>query len=94
MADAQLTQSQPIPAQAGQTQANSVAPTLKPVGFLQDGDGNLSSTRLAFLLWAVGVLAVWMIVSVKSGALATVPQEVIAVLGVVMTGKVVQKFGE
>lgn len=62
--------------------------------FLEDGDGSLSSTRLAFLLWAIGVLVVWIIASVEKKTLQPIDSSVTTVLGILMTGKVVQKFGE
>jgi hypothetical protein len=97
MTDAQLIQPQSVTPQTAGAQVNATTPTTpttKPIGFLQDGDGNLSSTRLAFLLWGAGVLVVWMYVSFKTTLLAGIPPEVVTVLGVLMTGKVVQKFGE
>ncbi len=69
-------------------------PPSKPLGFLQDSTGNFSSTRLAFLVWAIGVLACWAYVVVKSLALPPIPTEVVTVLGILMTGKVVQKYTE
>ena len=62
--------------------------------FFQDGEGRLSATRLGFLLWVVGVLVVWISNSLSHGALQAVPESVTAILGVLMTGKVVQSFGE
>ena len=69
--------------------------------FFEDQDGSLSATRLAFLLWAIGVLVVWAKASwVRSGAdscgcsLADINDNVLWVLAVLMTGKVVQKFKE
>ena len=61
---------------------------------LEDNSGGLSATRLAFLLWAVGVLVAWSIVSVRSGTLQPIDGSVQAILAILMTGKVVQRFGE
>lgn len=66
----------------------------KNSGFLQDDNGNLSSTRLAFLLWVVGVLLIWGVSSLKSGDLKNIPDSVTTIIGVLMGGKVMQKFGE
>ena len=41
--------------------------------FFQDGDGALSSTRLAFIAWTLGALGVWVYVSVDGKALAALP---------------------
>ena len=64
--------------------------------FLQEDNGGFSSTRLAFLLWVVGSLIVWIFASFSSQpmSLAKIDPSVITVLGILMTGKVVQKFGE
>ena len=67
---------------------------MKILEFLQEDNGNFSSSRLAFLLWVVGVLLVWAIASIKSGSLLDIPESVATVIGILMTGKVVQKFGE
>ncbi|MEN9848074.1 MAG: hypothetical protein RL368_814 [Pseudomonadota bacterium] len=66
----------------------------KSTGFLQDDNGNLSSMRLAFLLWVVGVLAIWGVASLKAGELKIIPDSVTTIVGVLMGGKVMQKFGE
>ncbi len=62
--------------------------------FLKDKNGDLSSTRLGFLMWVVGVLAVWVAVSVFESALQPLPESVILVIFALMSGKVVQRFGE
>jgi hypothetical protein len=62
--------------------------------FLQDNSGGLSATRLAFLLWAVGVLGMWIYSSIQQGKLAPIDGTVVTVLGILMTGKTVQRFGE
>lgn len=62
--------------------------------FFQDGDGMLSATRLGFLLWVIGLLLVWVSTSLSQGVLQSVPESVAAIVGVLMTGKVVQSFGE
>jgi hypothetical protein len=62
--------------------------------FFEDNNGGLSATRLAFLLWAVGVLAVWIYSSIKNATLQPVDNSITTILGILMTGKVVQRFGE
>ena len=64
--------------------------------FVQEDNGGFSSTRLAFLVWAFAVLVVWIVASVTSQpmALARIDPSVTTILGILMTGKVVQKFGE
>jgi hypothetical protein len=62
--------------------------------FFQESNGRLSSTRLAFLLWAIGVLVTWMSNSLTTGELHPIPESIIALMGILMTGKVVQKTVE
>ena len=64
-------------------------------GFFCDGYGNLSATRLAFILWTVGVLAVWIyssLMHVGGPILAPIDPTVVTLLGILMTGKVAQSF--
>ncbi len=61
--------------------------------FLEDNAGGFSSTRLAFLLWTIGVLVVW-ISSSWGGELAKIDSSITTILGILMSGKVVQRFGE
>lgn len=66
------------------------------VEFLQDkGQGNkLSATRLAMLLWALSVLVVWIVISVRTNVPASIPESVVTILGIVLGGKAIQRFGE
>ncbi|HWX20691.1 MAG TPA: hypothetical protein VN578_12400 [Candidatus Binatia bacterium] len=66
----------------------------KLLEFVQEDNGGFSATRLAFLLWTAGVLAVWIISSLAERTLAHVDPSVTTIIGILMTGKVVQKFGE
>lgn len=67
---------------------------MKLLEFLQEDNGGFSSSRLAFLLWIAGVLIAWIIASIKGGSLQEIPDSVVTVIGILMTGKIVQKFGE
>uniref|UniRef100_Q3AP51 Uncharacterized protein n=1 Tax=Chlorobium chlorochromatii (strain CaD3) TaxID=340177 RepID=Q3AP51_CHLCH len=77
--------------------------------FLQDGSGVFSSTRLAFLLWVVGTLVVWifgcievinahatldMAGKIKAIQFPVIPENVMLIIGALMTGKVWQSFSE
>jgi hypothetical protein len=66
----------------------------KVVQFLQEKNGDFSSTRLAFLLWIIGTLIAWVWVSVTQGTLQPIDETVVTIIGILMTGKVVQKFPE
>lgn len=66
---------------------------MKIVQFLQDGSGTLSATRLGFLLWVIGVLVVWAVVSVTHPESAHgIDNSVLTLIGILMIGKVVQSF--
>jgi len=67
---------------------------MKLSSFLEDNSGGFSATRLAFLLWVVGVLAVWICSSIENNNLAKIDNSVVTVIGILMTGKMVQRFGE
>jgi len=62
--------------------------------FVEEDNGGLSATRLAFLLWTIGVFIVWIIDSLRQGTLQVVTGDIATIIGILMTGKVVQKFGE
>lgn len=62
--------------------------------FFQEKSGCLSCTRLGFLVWTVGTLVVWGACCFKTGTLLEIPSSVQVILGILMSGKVVQKFGE
>jgi hypothetical protein len=67
---------------------------MKFSSFLEDNSGGFSATRLAFLLWTVGVLAVWIYTSIANKSLADINSSVVTIIGILMTGKTVQRFGE
>ena len=62
--------------------------------FLQDEKGMFSSTRLVFLIWSIGMLACWIIISIGQQKFADIPDNAMWILLSLMTGKAVQKFGE
>jgi hypothetical protein len=63
--------------------------------FFQEDNGSFSATRLAFLAWIFGVLIGWGIDTVHHDyKMADIPQSVQVLIGVLMTGKVAQKFRE
>ncbi len=62
--------------------------------FLQEDNGRFSATRLAFLFWSIGVLVVWITISLYQHTLSDLPQSIYLIIGMLMSGKVIQKFGE
>jgi hypothetical protein len=62
--------------------------------FLEEDNGDFSATRLALLAWVLGVLGVWLWLSILGRQMASIENSVVTILGILMTGKVTQKFGE
>lgn len=58
--------------------------------FLQQQDGALSVTRLAFAVWILGALIVWSVASFK-GKPNPIDGNVITLVGILATAKVAQK---
>ena len=65
---------------------------MKLLEFFEDGGGQLSSVRLAFLFWTITVLAVWAIVSIQAGKIQSIDWSVVGIIFTLMTGKVVQSY--
>ncbi len=65
-----------------------------PGHIFQEENGKNSATRVVFVLWGLGVLAVWIIVSIGQQQLQILDPSIIYVLGILMTGKVGQKWFE
>ena len=66
----------------------------RAIEFLQDDNGTLSATRLAFLLTISIVITIWSIVSLEKGQLLPIDTSLLALITVLMAGKVAQKFVE
>lgn len=62
--------------------------------FFQDGDGLLSSTRLAFLSTIFLVLTVWGYASLHSKTVVPLDNSVVYLVTALMAGKVGQSFAE
>jgi hypothetical protein len=63
-------------------------------GFIREGNGKLSSSRLLVLLWGGGVFLIWAIASLQGETLQAIPDSVITIVGVLISAKTVQRFGE
>jgi hypothetical protein len=63
-------------------------------GFIKDKEGKPSSSRLLILMWGLGVFAIWAVSSLESSTLQSIPDSVITILGVLVGGKTLQRFGE
>ena len=57
------------------------------LGFLQDADGNNSSSRLLVLLGTAAILVVWAAVSIRTNTMATLPESVVALLTILVGNK-------
>jgi hypothetical protein len=70
-------------------------PAHGPLGFIMDkGTDEYSATRLAFLVWVLGVFLVWVLASVRTSSLQAIPESVLTLVGILAGGKAVQRFGE
>lgn len=59
--------------------------------FLQESNGNSSSIRVLMLGYGIGILLVWMFLSIKSGNMVNIPDSVSLILGIVTSAKVISK---
>jgi hypothetical protein len=89
--DDQQTNTQPV--NAVPTPVQSIKSGLLD-GFVKDRDGKSSSSRLLILLWGLGVFAIWAFSSLQATTLQAIPDSVITILGVLVGGKTIQRFGE
>lgn len=78
----------------GLTKRKRTVKKMKFAQFFQDGTGVYSATRLGFLLWVLGVLVVWIYDSIRSARLVPIDNSVVVIIGILMSGKVVQNFSE
>ena len=62
--------------------------------FFKDDNGNLSATRLGFLLWTLSVLVVWCVICISTLTLHGLDTSIVSVIAILMTGKVAQKMME
>ena len=61
------------------------------LNFFQEDNGNLSSTRLVFVLFAIVVLIVWAVLSLYVGVLMSIPESIVTILLGLAGAKVLQK---
>ena len=55
--------------------------------FFKDDTGQLSSMRLVFLVWSLGLFVVWAIISLITKQMYAVPESCIEILGICTIGK-------
>lgn len=66
---------------------------MKFLEFFKDGSGSYSATRLGFVIWVFGVLVVWIYLSITNPCDSQkIDGTVVTILGILMSGKVVQSF--
>jgi len=80
-----------IPRTAAAATAAST-PNFKKI--LMEGNGKPSATRVVTVVWGLGVFVVWAYLSVTTSQIINLPDHVMEILGIVLTGKVVQRFAE
>ena len=62
--------------------------------FITEDNGNLSSTRLLFLVWGFTLLGIWAYLSIAKGAIQPIDVTVVGAFSSLGLVKTVQKFGE
>ena len=60
---------------------------MNPTSFLQDADGNNSSSRLLTLIGTAAILVVWATVCIRTNTLTPLPESVIALLTILIGNK-------
>jgi hypothetical protein len=63
---------------------------LKIMQFFKE-NSSLSSMRGVMITWCMGVLGVWGYLSLDKGALMEIPESVVFLVGILVTGKYLQK---
>jgi hypothetical protein len=66
----------------------------KLMQMLSEGDGQLSSMRVAMMLAMVMPLLVWTYLSLRTGTMVDMPGWVVTLQAAATAGKVAQKFAE
>lgn len=61
---------------------------------LEDNAGGLSSIRVLMLCWTVAVMATWITVALSTKTMPDIPSGVLTFTGMIVGGKVAQRFGE
>lgn len=62
--------------------------------FFTEDNGTFSSTRLVSITWGLGTFVTWAGFSIAHNVIEAIPESVVTVIGIVLAGKVIQKFGE
>lgn len=58
---------------------------------IEENSGELSTMRSITLIWFVGTLLTWIVLSIYNVQLMPIPESILALLGVLIGGKVVQR---
>lgn len=58
---------------------------------LEDNSGGLSSNRIVFFAWCIGILIIWGYTSIKNNQIAPLDQSVQVIFGILMGGKIIQR---
>jgi hypothetical protein len=59
-------------------------------GFFKDRDGNSSPSRSLLVLYGVGAFVLWAIASLRNATLQEIPDSVLTIFGVLISGKTLQ----
>ena len=67
---------------------------MKLSGMFTDDTGSVSSMRVVFVLWSVGLFGLWAALSIKAGSMVPIPQQALEVMGITAGAKTIQSFSE
>ena len=79
----------PLPVQVIEAQAENWVKQM-----ISDNTGGASASRFLLLAWGLGVLGIWIFVSIHTGGFVPIPTDVTTILLGLSATKTVQRFGE
>lgn len=64
------------------------------VSMFSDSSDGISTMRVLLTLWTLGIMAAWLAVALGTHTIPDIPSGVLALTGMLVGGKVIQRFGE
>lgn len=64
------------------------------ISMLSDGSDGISTMRVLLTLWTLGVMAAWLMAALGTHTIPDIPSGVLTLTGMLVGGKVIQRFGE
>lgn len=66
----------------------------KLLTMIEDNAGGISTMRVICITWTAAVGAIWVLIALSTQTLPDIPTGVLMLTGWLISGKVVQRFGE